>query len=167
MKILTTIAKSLILFFALLPMTVNAASNKLINAAKSEGEVTVYSITSRIANAAKAFEAKYGIKVNAHNLKGFELITKITKEGKSGVSGADFVLAQDSGRVFGELIKPGFVYNYVPEDMANIIPKKFQNPLAFSFITKVFTYNSETYTHPPVTNVWELTDPKWKGKFFF
>lgn len=154
-------------FIAVLPLTVNAASDELISAAKKEGEVTVYSITSRISNAAKAFEAKYGIKVNAHNLKGFELITKITKEAESGISGADFVIAQDSGRVFGELIKPGFVYNYVPEDMVDIIPKEYQNPLAFSFITKVFTYNSETYTHPPVSNVWELTDPKWKGKFFF
>jgi iron(III) transport system substrate-binding protein len=164
---LPAIATAAISIGVMVPLTVNAASEKLINDAKKEGEVTVYSITSRIANAAKGFEKKYGIKVNAHNLKGFELIAKITKEGESGISGADFVISQDSGRVFGELIKPGFVYNYVPTDLVNVIPKKYQNPLAFSFITKVFTYNSETYTHPPVNNVWELTDPKWKGKFYF
>jgi len=149
------------------PMTANAASNDLIKAAKGEGEVNVYSITSRIANAAKGFEEKYGIKVNAHNLKGYELIAKVTSEGQGNIAGADFVLAQDSGRVFGELIKPGYVYNYMPEAYTDIIPKKYQNPLAFSFITKVFTYNSETYTHPQVNNVWELTEPKWEGKFYF
>lgn len=159
--------KIMMIFVLSIPLSAGAASEKLIQAAKAEGKVTVYSITSRIANAAKSFEAKYGIKVSAHNLKGYELIAKITKEGKSGVSGADFVLAQDSGRVFGELIKPGYVYNYMPEAFADVIPKEYQNPLAFSFITKVFTYNSETFTYPQVNNVWELTEPKWQGKFYF
>ncbi len=167
MKVQSILFKMLILFALALPLSVNAASEKLVQAAKAEGEVTVYSITSRIANAAKSFEEKYGIKVNAHNLKGYELIAKVTKEGKSGVYGADFVIAQDSGRVFGELIKPGYVYNYMPEAFADILPKKYQDPLAFSFITKVFTYNSETFTHPPVNNVWELTEAKWQGKFYF
>jgi ABC-type Fe3+ transport system substrate-binding protein len=127
----------------------------------------VYSITSRIANAAKSFEAKYGIKVSAHNLKDFELIEKVSQEGKNNVYGADFIIAQDSGRVFGEIIKPGYAYSYVPEDMKNVIPKKYQDPLFFSFITKAFIYNSETYVYPTVNNVWELTEKKWEKKFWF
>ena len=38
-------------------------------AAKKEGKVVVYSITFRIANAATAFEKKYGIKVEAKGLR--------------------------------------------------------------------------------------------------
>ncbi|MGL1932112.1 MAG: ABC transporter substrate-binding protein [Desulfotalea sp.] len=163
--------KSCLLLVALLSsvatQNVIAASDELVAAAKAEGEVTVYSITSRIANAAKSFEEKYGIKVSAHNLKGYELITKVTKEGQGGVAGADFVIAQDAGRVFGELIEPGYVYSYMPESYKDIIPAKYQNPLAFTFITKVFTYNSETFTFPPVDNIWELTEPKWNEKFYF
>ena len=69
--------KLLVLFLLLAPSLVFAASSELIDAAKKEGNVVVYSITSRIANAAKSFEAKYGITVSAHNLKDFELIEKV------------------------------------------------------------------------------------------
>ena len=159
--------RALILFILFVPSVVFAASSDLINAAKKEGNVVVYSITSRIANAAKSFEAKYGIAVSAHNLKDFELIEKVTSEGANNVYGADFIIAQDSGRVFGEIIKPGYAYSYVPPDMKNIIPKAYQEPLYFSFITKAFIYNSETYTYPTITNVWELTEKKWEKKFWF
>lgn len=158
---------ALILFILFVPSIVFAASSDLINAAKKEGNVVVYSITSRIANAAKSFEAKYGITVSAHNLKDFELIEKVTSEGANNVYGADFIIAQDSGRVFGEIIKPGYAYSYVPPDMKNVIPKAYQDPLYFSFITKAFIYNSETYTYPTITNVWELTEKKWEKKFWF
>ncbi len=150
-----------------LSVSVFAASTQLINAAKTEGKVVIYSITSRIANAAAAFEKKYGIKVEAYDLHDYELVEKVSKEARSGISGADFIIAQDAGRVFGELINPGYVYSYVPSDMKNVIPKEFQNPLIFAFISKVFCYNSQTYTEPPVTNIWALTEPSMKGKFFF
>ncbi len=159
--------RALILCFLFVPSVAFAASDDLIAAAKKEGNVVVYSITSRIANAAKSFEEKYGITVSAYNLKDFELIEKVSQEGKNNIYGADFIIAQDSGRVFGEIIKPGYGYSYVPEAMKDIIPKKYQEPLYFSFITKVFTYNSETFVFPPVNNVWELTEKKWAKKFWF
>jgi len=159
--------RALILFFLFVPSVAFAASSDLISAAKKEGNVVVYSITSRIANAAKSFEAKYGITVSAHNLKDFELIEKVTSEGKNNVYGADFIIAQDSGRVFGEIIKPGYAYSYMPPDMKKVIPQEYQNPLNFSFITKAFIYNSETYSYPKITNVWELTEKKWEKKFWF
>lgn len=156
-----------ILFFLFVPSLAFAASSELIDAAKKEGNVVVYSITSRIANAAKNFEKKYGITVSAYNLKDFELIEKVSQEGKNNIFGADFIIAQDSGRVFGEIIKPGYAYSYVPESMKNLIPKEYQDPLYFSFITKAFMYNSETHVFPPVNNVWELTEKKWEKKFWF
>jgi iron(III) transport system substrate-binding protein len=159
--------KALVLVFLFMPGVLFAASPELIDAAKKEGNVVVYSITSRIANAAKGFEEKYGITVNAYNLKDFELIEKVSQEGKNNIYGADFIIAQDSGRVFGEIIKPGYAYSYVPESMKEIIPKQYQDPLYFSFITKAFIYNSETDVFPQVSNVWELTEKKWEKKFWF
>ena len=157
----------LIVVFVILSVSLFAFSPELLEAAKKEGKVVVYSITSRIKNAAEAFTAKYGITVEAYNLKDFELIEKVSKEVGSKLVGADFVIAQDGGRVFGELIEPGYLVNYVPEDMKDIIPESLQNPLVLSVITKVFLYNSETFTFPPVTNVWALADPAFKGRFFF
>ena len=138
-------------------------SAELVAAAKKEGKVVVYSITSRIANAATAFEKKYGIKVEAYNLKDGELIEKVTREVGGNIVGADFVISQDSGRVYGQLINTGYLVNYVPESMKNVIPKQYQAPLVFQFINKVFIFNSEKTQTPVIKNVWEVTEPKWKG----
>ncbi len=159
--------KTLILALVFLPTVTLAESPELISAAKEEGSLTVYSITSRIANAAKSFEEKYGITVSAYNLKDFELIEKVSQEGKNNIYGSDVIIAQDSGRVYGEIIKPGYAHSYVPESMKGIIPEKYQDPLYFSFITKAFIYNSETNVFPPVNNVWELTEKNWAKKFWF
>ncbi len=141
--------------------------DELVAAAKEEGVVVVYSVTSRIAKAAAAFTEKYGIAVEATNLKDFELVEKISKEGSTGAAGADFVLAQDGGRVMGELINLEYLYNYVPPTMKDIIPVEFQNPLAFSFINKVFIYNDEDSEDAPFDNIWALTTEEWRGNFQF
>lgn len=139
----------------------------LIPQAKKEGKLVVYSISGRISKAAESFEKKYGIKVQASNLKDFELIDKITTEAKAKAEGADMVLCQDSGRVWGELIQPGYLENYVPEDLKEKIDQKHQSPLVFAYMNKVLMYNNETYKEAPIKNLWQLTEPANKGKFFF
>jgi iron(III) transport system substrate-binding protein len=139
----------------------------LIPLAKKEGSVKVYSITSRISKAGAAFEKKYGIKVEATNMKDFELIDKISTEVKAKAAGADFVIAQDSGRVYGELLSTGYLQNYVPADLAASIPKENQSPLVFVYMNKVLLYNNENGKASPVTNIWQLTETKNKGRFFF
>ena len=141
--------------------------DELVAAAQAEGKVVVYSVTSRISKAAEAFEAKYGIKVEATNLKDFELIEKVSKEGSTGVQGADFVLAQDGGRVMGELVNLDYLYNYIPPTMKDIIPLKYQEPLVFSIINKVFIYNNEKTSEYPISNIWDVADPEWSGRFQF
>ncbi|GHV95325.1 ABC transporter substrate-binding protein [Spirochaetia bacterium] len=137
--------------------------DELVAAAKAEGKVVVYSITSRISNAAEAFEKLYGIKVEYSNLKDGELIEKVTKEVGGRIDGADFVISQDSGRVYGQLIATGYLVNYVPDSLKNLIPRQYQDPLTFQLINKVFIFNSEKTQTPVIKNVWELTEPKWRG----
>jgi iron(III) transport system substrate-binding protein len=141
--------------------------DELVTAAKAEGKVVVYSITSRISSAAEAFEKLYGIKVEYSNLKDGELIEKVTKEVGGRIDGADFVISQDSGRVYGQLIATGFLVNYVPESLKQIIPQQYHEPLVFQLINKVFIFNSEKTQAPVIKNVWEVTDPKWKGLIQF
>lgn len=136
---------------------------ELIEAAKAEGKVVVYSITSRISKAAEKFTAKYGIQVEASNLKDGELIEKVSKEVGGDIYGADFVISQDSGRVYGQLINTGYLVNYVPESLKTVIPEAYQNPLQFQLINKVFIFNNEKTQEPVISNVWELTEPKWSG----
>ena len=141
--------------------------DELVAAAKAEGKVVVYSITSRISSAAEAFEKLYGIKVEYSNLKDGELIEKVTKEVGGRIDGADFVISQDSGRVYGQLIATGYLVNYVPPALKNVIPQRYQDPLTFQLINKVFIYNSEKTQTPVIKNVWEAADPKWRGLIQF
>ncbi|MDR1832751.1 MAG: ABC transporter substrate-binding protein [Fusobacteriaceae bacterium] len=142
-------------------------SAELVTAAKKEGTLTVYSTTSRVSSAAKSFEAKYGIKVQTANLKDGELVEKVSTEVGNGVAGADMVICQDGARVYGELINPGYLVNYVPEDMKKLMPEGDQNPLIFQFINKVFIFNNEKNETEPAKNVWAFTDPEWKGRIQF
>lgn len=146
---------------------VEMTHDELVAAAKAEGKVVVYATSSRIAKAAKAFEAEYGIVCETSNLKDFELIEKVSKEGQAGVVGADFVLAQDAGRLFGELMEPGYLYNYVPPTLKDVIPVSQQNPLQAFAINKVFIYNDENITESPYTNIWQFADPKFKSTLNF
>lgn len=139
----------------------------LVEAAKAEGKLVVYSNTSRISGAAEKFQEKYGITVEASNLKDGELIEKVSREVSGNITGADLVLIQDSGRVQGQLINPGYLVNYVPESMKDVIPEHYHEPLAFQFVNKVFIFNNELTDEDIITNVWELTDEKWAGKVQF
>ena len=120
----------------------DVSMDELIKLAQAEGEVVVYSATSRIAAAATAFTEKYGIKVQHSNLKDGEMIEKVYREVSGGVQGADFVLIQDSGRIYGQLISTGTLVNYVPARLKSVIPEEFQEPLHFMLTNKVFIYNS-------------------------
>lgn len=147
---------------------VSMSHDELVEAAKKEGKLVVYSTTSRVSTAAENFEKLYGIKVEAANLKDGELVEKISREVSGGVNGADMVLCQDGARVYGELIAPGYLVNYVPDTLEGYeIPPENQNPLVFQFVDKVFIYNSETSEEPPVTNIWQLTEPEWKDRIQF
>jgi iron(III) transport system substrate-binding protein len=141
--------------------------DELVAAAKAEGKVVVYSITSRISSAAEAFEKQYGIKVEYSNLKDGELIEKVSKEVSGNIEGADVVISQDSGRVYGQLIATNYLVNYVPESLKAVIPTEYQNPLTFQLINKVFIFNSEKTQDPVIKNVWEVTEPQWKGLIQF
>lgn len=149
------------------PVIEELTHDELVSRAKAEGKVVVYATTSRIAKAAEGFTKLYGIQVESSNLKDFELIEKVAKEAQAGVSGADFVLAQDAGRLVGELIEPGYLYNYVPPTLKNVIPASMQNPLQAFAINKVFIYNDEGLDKSPYYNIWQFADPKYKSLLQF
>jgi iron(III) transport system substrate-binding protein len=48
--------------------------------------------------------------------------------------------------------------------MADEIPALYQNPLIVANDASVWAYNTEVYDKCPVTNIWQLTEPAWKGK---
>ncbi len=156
----------LVAVLALFSLAVAAepSHDELVKLAQAEGALTIYTNSSRHSNAGETFEKMYGIKVFSTQLKDMEIIEKISREAAAGVKGADLVFVQDSGRVYGELLEPGYAVNYIPPSMADIIPEMDLNPLVFEFVIKGIVFNSEKSEESPIANIWELTDPEWKGR---
>jgi len=135
--------------------------------ARKEGQVVVYSFTSRIAAVKKAFEEKYpGITVSATDISSTEQITRIKAEQESGNVKVDVAYISDVPVVFGELVQKGWLASYVPSSFKARVPKQYQEPLlANRLSTKVLMYNEQAHpSGPPVSNLWELTEARWKGK---
>lgn len=136
---------------------------EIVRKAKEEGVVTVYSTTSRVSDAAKNFEAKYGIKVETHRLSEIEAISRLSQEGAAGVVGADLAILEDYPGLKMLLIEPGYVFNYIPPSAKVLAPDE-QNPLVFAHVSRIIGYNTEKYSSDPLQSIWDLTTPQWKGK---
>ncbi len=134
--------------------------------AREEGEVVVYSSSSRIAKVAELFEKKYpGIKVKYFDLGSVKTVEKTVSEQKAGLYKADVVTTGGSGEVINNLLKNHMIVNFVPDTVADKIPKKYKDPLLVRINEAiVFYYNKEAYGKPPIKNIWELTMPEWKGR---
>lgn len=139
---------------------------ELVAAAQAEGDLTIYTFSSRSAKVAELFEAKYGIKTTSTQLKDSEMIEKVSTEAANGVDAADLIFAQDSSRVYPELIMSGYVSNYVPAEYVDMFPAEYVDPLVYDFCNKIFAYNNEN-GESPVKNVWQLTEPEFAGLIQF
>ena len=118
--------------------------DELVEAAKAEGTLTVYTYSSRTTKIGDAFTALYGIPVEVTQLKDTEMIEKVSKEAAANLDAADVVFCQDGSRVIPELVYTGYVTRYVPENVeGHIVDAEFEDPLVFEAMPKVFIYNNE------------------------
>ncbi len=157
-----------VLAAGLLSAPANAADgfdlDTLIEAAKKEKPINVYDSTGKIVEMADAFTAKYGVKATGVKVSANSQLEMIIRESQAGNVQGDVALITDAPAALAQLVPQQFVENYLPADMAAKIPAEFQNPLAISTNANVWAYNTEAHDKCPVSNVWELTEPKWKGK---
>ena len=132
------------------------------------GEVTLYSISSRCGKVAEAFMAKYPeIECTAFDISTNELLEKVTREHEAGQYVADVVHIKDQdGSLYNEYVQNKIFYLYQPADIFSHIDPSYTEtgtPLYIE-LTQLF-YNAEAYPDgSPITNIWQLTEPQWKGK---
>ena len=131
------------------------------------GTINLYSISSRGEKVIKAFLEKYPeLDAVAFDISTNELLEKVTREHEAGQHVADVVHIKDQdGSMWLEYVANKVFYNYKPADiLAHIDPAmtETQTPL-YTELTQLF-YNTEVYDEPPVSNIWEITEPQWKGK---
>ena len=141
----------------------------LYQAAKAEGEVNIYSYSSRVFKFGKTFEEKYpGIKVNGFDMDSPEIVTKVLAEQAAKNYVADVIFLKDPATVINELYNKKLVFNYVPSDLADLIPGEYQEPLLVHHASvDALIYNNAKMSAPPITSLWDLTKPEWKGRVIF
>ncbi len=135
--------------------------------AKAEGDVVVYTSSGRIAKLVKPFAKIHPeIKVTVHDLGSVKSVEKTIREQNANIFNADIVTTGNSGQVIYEMLNKNRLVNYVPHHYKDRIPKENRDPLLIRVNeAMVFLYNREAYPDaPPIKNVWELTEPKFKGR---
>ncbi|WEG36964.1 ABC transporter substrate-binding protein [Amygdalobacter nucleatus] len=145
--------------------------DELVKAAQKEakaenaGEFMVYAPTSRLEKAMKAFTEAYGIKGEVYHESGQDLYTKLTTELEAKAATADVALLQDAYLFQTQMRNYNYVINYVPKDLKDKIKADEQNPLVCYYYNKLFIYNNQDGAKG-VSNIWQLTEPEYKGKIF-
>jgi iron(III) transport system substrate-binding protein len=136
----------------------------LVAAAKAEPPITVYAVTGKIVETAEAFSAKYGVQATGKKVNEATQADLLLRENEAGNVVGDVSLAADVGSVMGQLLPSGVLESWTPPDVAETIAERFRDPLVAVFDPQVFSYNTETYETCPITNIWQLTEPQWRGK---
>ena len=136
----------------------------LIEAAKKEPPITVYAVTGKIVDTAVAFTAKYGVQASGKKVNEATQVELMVREHQAGNVVGDVSVATDVASAMGELLPEGIATSWTPADLASDIPEKLREPLVVVSDPHVWTYNTEKYAKCPITNIWQLTEPQWKGK---
>lgn len=136
----------------------------LIAAAKKEPPLVTLNNSGVVTDIVANFIAKYGIKAFGTKTDSAAQVEQVVREVRSGNVKLGVLSIEDGALVQGRLIPQRVVDNWVPPDMVNSIPKEWQNPLVQIWDAKVVAYNPEAYSICPITNIWDLTDPRWRGK---
>ena len=138
-------------------------------AAKEEGTLIVYSNSSRILAVAELWAEAYpDIAIEAYDMGGAEVVSKVREEQKAGAFTGDVWANAQGPDMEGEFLPNQYLWKFLPSEYLSVIPVENQEPVVTSS-TEVFGWIYNTELNPdgcPITNWWELADEEWKGKIF-
>ena len=135
-------------------------------AAIKEGKITVYANSGGIEDMADAWKALYpDIVWDGQHTENIDV--KMQAEQESGNVVGDVWFNSDGHIVYGKFVPNQWLWSFVPRDV--VIPELTpQYPMAIArHSTDVIGYNNKF--HPdgcPLTNLWQLTEEQYRGKFF-
>ncbi|HHO55350.1 MAG TPA: ABC transporter substrate-binding protein [Trueperaceae bacterium] len=140
--------------------------DEIIAKAKEEGEVIIYSSSSRMASVGETFSKVYPeIKVTSFDLGSVKTFEKTVGEQEAGIYNADIITTGGSGNFIYDLIANNRVVNFVPSMFKDRIAPENREPALVRIMEAiVFMYNTEVNDAPPISNMWELTTEAYRGK---
>ena len=135
-------------------------------AAKKEGKVVIFSVSSRIFKIQKDFKEKYGVEIEGYDIHSDEQIEKFTREHQSGLHKTDVLFNNATSTLYGKLLPKKMIWNFVPDDSAPFLDEDEKSPfLVQRWSSRVFVYNTALHAgSAPVDNIWDLTRNEWKNK---
>lgn len=141
---------------------------EVTKAAKEEGEINVYNNSSSVEDVAANYSEKFGIDATGTKAGVSEMVEKVTREVDAGRVTVSVIQIEDGAALEGQLLGRGYVESWVPSDLAPKIDPENSDPLAYIWRALTVAYNPDVYPEGcPISNMWELTDPKWKGHVAF
>ena len=139
--------------------------DQLLEKAKAEigeNELSIYSNSSRLNEA--TFTEKTGIKIKADQPDDTQIYEKMEAEIGNNLYGADVYALQDSYMLMNFAIANGYLENYVPLDYKGTMAASDTDPLVICYLSRLFIYNNGFgNTKNLLTNVWQVTEPEFKG----
>jgi iron(III) transport system substrate-binding protein len=145
-------------------------NQEIIDAAKKEGSVVWYTATDvQVAEkVGKAFEEKYGIKVQVERSGAERVFQRINQEYGSGIHKADVIETSDAVH-FILFKRNGWLQPAVPTDVAKLWPAEAKDPdghfAAYRAHLSVIGYNTNQVKkeEAPKSHA-DLLDPKWRNR---
>jgi len=139
--------------------------DKLIEAAKNEGPITVIDATGKIVDMANAFTEKYGIQATGVKMSGQEQEQIILREAQAQNVQTDVFNMSNLPSVTTQIMVLGAGTSWMPADLKEQVPVEYQNPAITSLNPWVWAYNSDVHTDGcPIDNMWALTTEEWRGR---
>ena len=148
-----------------------AITPQLIEAAKQEGKVVLYSSMDLPVGEklGKAFEAAYpGMAVQIERAGSERLFQRIDQEFASGIHAADVINSSDASH-FIPWKKNGWLEPFVSEDVAKYFPQQYRDRDGLFVTTRLYlssiAYNTNLVKADDAPKSFaDLLDPKWAGK---
>lgn len=150
---------------AWLPAARAASDPKIVEAAKKEGAVSLYSSASTgPSNAvAEAFRKKYGINVSVYRAGSADVATRVKAEESAGRTQADNLIIEEPAL---SLLAP-FLADYDSPERKAIDPAyRLPNSTLIRMYMSQLGWNTNVVKAGAAPNDWkDLLDAKWRGRF--
>ena len=135
-------------------------------AARQEGQVVIYSVSSRIAKLVDGFQERYGIEIIGYDIASDLQLEKLSREHRAGVHSVDVLFNSESSLLLNEALPDQLVWNFIPDSVAGDLDPLEMTPLLIQHHSSRIVYYN-TAIHPdgaPIDSLWDMTREEWKGR---
>lgn len=142
---------------------------ELYEKALDEDILVVYTISTRVTDVKESFEKEYpGLYVEVRDLRSPDLVADVKKNYENQTYDCDVVVCNDNSADFSQqLVDTGIVVPYMPYDIRKSMKDGYADKQTmFIDEAEMIFYNTAVYDSVPISNIWELTEPSYKGKIY-